>query len=368
MKTTNTKKFIKVTAIILASVIGTLLLTVLSYVFYVLFEYDRIEDNLPVAVTDTVESELNVNTSYTAVTYNVGFGAYSPEYSFFMDVSYDDHTGKKVSGKYGKGISKEDVEANTSGAVNCLKQTNADFILLQEVDEKANRSYFVNQREAFTFSGYNTAFAVNFHSAYLFYPFNDPIGKSLSGIMTLSKHKIQSTTRRSLPLATDFSKFFDLDRCISVSRLPVAESDRELVLINVHLSAYDEGGVIRAQQTEMFMDILSEEYQKGNYVVAGGDFNQLLSTVEFPNTQHRQDWVSPFPTENLPEGYSVHTSTDKPTCRNANMPYVLGQSYTCIIDGFITSANVSVSSAKTVISDFEFSDHNPVSISFTLNT
>lgn len=83
-------------------------------------------------------------------------------------------------------------------------------------------------------------FAYNFRSSYLFYPFSDPHGKSNSGMVTLSRYKIQSSMRKSFPVDTGISKFFDLDRCFVVTRLNV--SDKQLVLINVHMSAYDEGG------------------------------------------------------------------------------------------------------------------------------
>lgn len=43
--------------------------------------------------------------------------------------------------------------------------------------------------------------------------------------------------------------------------------------MNLHLEAYDDGEGKEAQ-TAMLLQILQEEYVKGNYVIAGGDFNQ----------------------------------------------------------------------------------------------
>ena len=34
---------------------------------------------------------------------------------------------------------------------------------------------------------------------------------------------------------------FNLKRCLLIERLPIENSDKELVLINLHLEAYDEG-------------------------------------------------------------------------------------------------------------------------------
>ena len=366
MNAEKRKNTVKTVAKTVICIIAVLLITVISYLLYVVLEYDRIEDGLALQVETPAEQRVQTGKSYSAITYNVGFGAYSPEFSFFLDTGTT-ADGIEVVGKSAKAASQKEVQKNTEGAISVIQTHSPDFVLLQEVDEKSNRSRFVNQREAFKSEGYGSVFAVNFHSAYLLYPFNDPIGKSLSGIMTLSRFKIDGAKRISLPLSTDFSKFFDLDRCITVNRLPVEGTDKQLVLINVHLSAYDTGGIIRKQQTELFFNLLNTEANNGNYVLAGGDFNQLLYDVHFPTTQPYNTWAFPFPTSELPAGFSVYSDADTPTCRNANMPYVKGESYTCIIDGFIASENVVVSQAKVVLEEFEYSDHNPVKITFSLN-
>ena len=49
------------------------------------------------------------------MTYNAGFGAYSPEYSFFMDTGVMADSGKQVTGKYAKGMDKADVRKTSTG-------------------------------------------------------------------------------------------------------------------------------------------------------------------------------------------------------------------------------------------------------------
>ena len=56
-------------------------------------------------------------------------------------------------------------------------------------------------------------------------------------------------------------------------------SDKELVLINLHLEAYDDGDA-KQIQTEELLKLLTTEYEKGNYCIAGGDFNQTFSEVD----------------------------------------------------------------------------------------
>lgn len=102
----------------------------------------------------------------------------------------------------------------------------------------------------------------NFHSAYLFYPILDPHGVVNSGIATFSKYKIDKVIRKSLEITDAFpSKFFDLDRCFSASYLKT-NHDNYLVIVNVHLSAYDKGGVYRKKQLQQLNSFLEVEYQK----------------------------------------------------------------------------------------------------------
>ncbi|MCR0381733.1 hypothetical protein MKC91_02965 [[Clostridium] innocuum] len=47
------------------------------------------------------------------------------------------------------------------------------------------------------------------------------------------------------------------------------------------------------------------------------------------------------------------------------MPYQKGVNYTVILDGFIVSDNVEAV-AENMDTDFAYSDHNPVKMTFTL--
>ena len=60
---------------------------------------------------------------------------------------------------------------NTDLALDTLKELDADFLLLQEVDQQAHRSHQVDQRAQITeaFSAYSSTWAENFHSGYLAY-------------------------------------------------------------------------------------------------------------------------------------------------------------------------------------------------------
>ena len=334
----NAKKILKITAVALACVIGLTALLIGGYVAYVAIQYYRIDDNVTLEVVDSKSRTVEAGMEYSVMTYNAGFGAYSPEYSFFMDTGVMADSGKQVTGKYAKGMDKADVRKNVDGQISEFRKADPDFCFLQEVDETADRSYRINMKEEFISSAqeYGATYAENFHTANLFYPFNDPMGITNAGILTLSKYNIESAARRSFPLT------------------------------------------VRAKQLEMLNRVLAEEYSKGNYVIAGGDFNHCLiadkfasdaeALSHFKSKQLVPEWVknSVLHSSELAEGFTICADADEATCRGADIPYEKGVNYVNTIDGFIVSANVRAVSVKTVPTEYAYSDHNPVILKFAL--
>ena len=353
------KKLAKLVGIILIAV----LLVVGGYVAYLFASYSRIDDNLALEVSGNPSQTLSVGEPHTAVTWNLGFGAYSDDYSFFMD-----------GGTESWAFSKDAVHANIGGAIEMLQSLNADLMLLEEVDLDATRSYHVDETALIcgAFPGYANVLAQNYDSAFLFYPFTQPHGASKTVQMTLSSFTIETALRRSLPIETGVMKFFDWDRCYSISRIPT-ENGRTLCLYNLHLSAYTSDGTIATEQLEMLLADMAGEYAAGNYVIAGGDFNKDLpgnSSEIFGVPGDNYTWAQPFPMELIPQGLTLVDSVDPdhpvPSCRNADQPYTPGQSFVLTVDGFIVSNNVQVHSASVVDAGFTHSDHNPVVIEFSL--
>ena len=143
---------------------------------------------------------------------------------------------------------------------------------------------------------------------------------------------------------------------------------KQLVLINIHLSAYDEGGKVRAKQLEMLNDVLKIEKDNGNYVIVGGDFNHdIAGSIGLWETNRKQpEWVFVLTNENLADGYRFVASTNAPTCRSTDTKYIKGESYTVVLDGFICSENIEELSINNIDTDFMDSDHNPAVMKFKL--
>lgn len=356
----KTKKVLSAALKVLLAAAAAAAAAFIVYFIYLLCAYHRLDDNIVLDISGSSDiGTAETGTEYTVMTWNLGFGAYSSDFSFFMD-----------GGDYSRARSADEVNSNISHCASLAAELAPDFLLLQEIDTDSDRSMHIDETEILApyFDGYNSVFAQNYDSPYLFYPFSCPHGASRSGILTYSRFSVTSSLRRSLPVETGLSRFLDLDRCYSVTRIPVSDGN-ELCLYNIHLSAYTTDGTIADEQLEMLVSDMVAEYNSGNYIVCGGDFNKDLpgnSAEIFGVPGGEFTWAQPIPDGIIPEALSLVACANAPSCRNADSPYVAGSSFVLTVDGFIVSDNVTVVSAAVIDDSFACSDHNPVAMTFIL--
>ena len=289
------------------------------------------------------------------ISWNVGYCGLGKSADFFMD------GGKKVVSQ-----TKSEVDENIDKITDKLRQLDADVILLQEVDRKSYRSYDMDEEKLIgdKFSDMISSFAINLKALFIPYPI-PPIRNVEAGIMSLSKLKAESAERVSLPVPFKWpERTCNLKRCLLVEKLPISGSDKKLVVINLHLEAYDSGEG-KVAQTKALLDIMEKEYKEGNYVVAGGDFNQSFSSADLSEFEvgNKGLWKpGRIEAKDFEENFNLYMDASVPTCRSLDRAYDKAdnkfQYY--VIDGFITSKNVEVISQKTIGLDFENSDHNPI--------
>jgi len=300
------------------------------------------------------------NKEFSLVSWNIGYCVMDAEIDFFMD-----------GGKASRAISKERVEANLNEILKILSQEEHDFIFLQEVDKSATRSFYINQYEKFQafFKEYNSLFAITYKTYWVPVPLFEPMGRVLSGLVTLSKYQPNSTLRYTLPGNYSlFTRFLHLDRCFIEERYPI--NGKELILINIHLSAFDKGGFIREQQLAFLFRHIKKEEKKDNYVVIGGDWNSFFPDIEvhaFNEGKKNPTWV-PMQLKNEKSLKNWNFVADKtvPSCRLADKPYVKEENFLYVVDGFLLSQNIKVIEMKGVCLEFKHSDHNPVYLRFEL--
>ena len=356
------KKALKILGIFLCVV---LVLAALGVGYLTLTEY-RPADSEEVTPEGKVARKIQTGEVLNIVTWNIGYGALGDNADFFMDGGSSVYT-----------ADDERVQQNLAVISAKLSELNPDFIFLQEVDADSSRSHGVDERDLIrrTLAGNTgvermTAFANNF-KAFVPYPI-PPIGKVDSGLLTLSAAQIASAERISLPCPFSWPiRTVNLKRCLLVTRIPVENSDKELVLVNLHLEAYDDGEG-KIAQTKQLAEFLQNEADKGNYVIAGGDFNQVFSNVDtsaYPVLSEDYWMPGSIDADAFDSRFSLRMDNSAPTCRSLDRVF-LGEDREgfqfYMIDGFILSENIRVQTLQTIETNFVASDHNPVRLQFVL--
>ena len=299
--------------------------------------------------------EVSFSKEIKFISWNVGYCNLGSTADFFMD------GGTKVVSQ-----TEEELSSNIENITDKLREFDADVTFLQEVDKKAYRSYNIDEEKIISdkFQDRTSSFATNFKALFVPYPF-PPIRNVEAGIMSLSKLKAESIERISLPSPFTWPvSTCNLKRCLLISKLPISGSDKKLVIINLHLEAYDSGEGTEAQ-TKALLYVMEKEYKEGNYVVAGGDFNQSFSNVDISafekgNTNLWRPGI--LDTDKFDDDFNLYMDTTIPTCRSLDRAYDKSDSnfQHYVIDGFIASKNIEVLSQRTIGLDFENSDHNPI--------
>ena len=337
--------------VIFALVIG--LLTLAEYKPKSMEDLDVIK-----ASADSSKDAIPKDEDITLLTWNIGYCGLSETADFFMD------GGKSVTSQ-----DEESVKNNLLNMERVIAEVDPDVTFLQEVDKDSTRSYGINQVDDITKNAFpedDASFATNFKVLFIPYPI-PPIGHMDCGILTTSKYGINEATRVALPCPFTWpTRTINLKRCLNISRVPIADSDKEFVFINLHLEAYDDGEG-KIAQTKQLAEIMQKEYDKGNYVIAGGDFNQTFSSVDtsmYP-VQGEELWACGLLDESqFSDDFKFAMDNSTPSCRSLDRPYDASdpnfQYY--MIDGFIVSKNLEIKEVETLDQGFKYTDHNPVKI------
>jgi exonuclease III len=308
-----------------------------------------------------------VDSNLTLVSWNVGYCGDGAESTFFYD-----NGGFFTSG----GLMVRPTEAlsrkNLKGVTDLIQSFPADFYLFQEVDVDSRRSYHIDQAEACAkmLPEYANAFALNYNAQRvplpLFEPWN-PIGKTYGGLVTYSKTKPTEAMRMQLPGKFSWPvRIFQLDRCLGVERHKTAWG-KELIIVNVHNSAYDKDGLMKKGEMAFLKAFLLDEYKKGNYIIAGGDWNQRPPnnsiTTFAPKQAADEDAAQEGATiaeDFMPDGWIWAYDATTPTNRSLVTPYDKKTSKVNLIDFFLLSPNVLLKEVHGIDNEFSFSDHQPV--------
>ncbi|MBN2636322.1 MAG: hypothetical protein JXR61_08625, partial [Prolixibacteraceae bacterium] len=340
------------------------ILIAIAFYFGVIIVVGSITNYRPEPVTELNVEETGIiseisDTTFTLLSWNIGYGGLGADMDFFYDGGTKVKPDKNLVSKY------------TSGIFGFLQSVDSiDFILLQEVDKNSARTSKLDETKLVesVLSDHTASFGTNYDVWFVPIPLFNPLGKIEMGQMILSKYHPAEALRYSY-----FSKYawpkrlFMLDRCFLVSRFSLANG-KEMIVLNTHNSAYDDNGKLREMEMPLIRDFMIGEFEKGNYVVAGGDWNQNPPgyNPEQVDKTYPAVYREKLREDIFPPDWQFIFDPSHPTNREIDAPLTPGKTEVTIIDYFILSPNIKVEQINVVPLNFQNSDHNPVLIKLNI--
>jgi endonuclease/exonuclease/phosphatase family metal-dependent hydrolase len=309
-------------------------------------------------------SLLNDSLTFSVLTWNIGYAGLDKDMDFFKD------GGTKVITPEAK--CRENIKSIEDFL---LRNDTVDFIYIQEIDRDSKRSYHIDEYERISkkLPGYYPFYAMNYDVFFVPAPPTKPYGKIVAGLATYSKFVPESSIRYSLPGDMGFpTQLFYLDRCFMVNRYKLS-GGKELVLINTHNEAFDEGGEIRKAQMARIREFVLNEYKSGNYVITGGDWNQYPPDFKPAFTGNRgftgqvgNFYLRGIDSDYMPGDWKWIFDPSTPSFRTLLAAYDPATTPTSVCDIFLLSPNIKSVSVKCHHLGFANSDHNPVTLQVKL--
>ena len=212
-------------------------------------EYSKLE-------TNNHETFIENDSTFSILTYNIGY--------------LSGMTNNRPIAK-----PRELFDENLEKVLAEIKKVNPTIIAFQEIDYNASRSYHINQQNEIAKLGYNyVAKAVNWDETYVpfpYFPIDMHFGEVVSGQSILSKHPLKKHKRIVLERVADapfYRDAFYIERLAQVATVTL--NSKEIILINVHLEAFD-----KPTRVNQFQEVLAlfNSYKDKYPTILLGDFN-----------------------------------------------------------------------------------------------
>ena len=283
----------------------------------------------------------------TVMIWNLGYAGLGRESDFLAD-----------GGKMILPPSKSAVEKNLAGIRTTLSEQSADIYLFQEtagpglltrgVDVRSGISDVLSDASSFMSADVLTRFVPA--------PLGLVHGPATFSYISNTPAEVIRLPQEPTPMMGLIPRLYH----VQVNRFTIDK--RVWVVINAHLSAFDEGANTRQQQLDAVLKLASQYFEDGAHVVVGGDWNMRLTETAFPSTSDETAlfWIHDFPKDKLKDGWSLAYDASTPSVRTNERPYQRDENYRAVIDGLLLSPNVELQSARGIDLDFEFTDHQPV--------
>jgi len=199
------------------------------------------------------------------VTFNVQFLA-GTGYHFFYDGGPDTL------------VARDDIESIAVKVGAFIASSNADLVLLQEVDCGARRTCYLDElallSSAFPESMQNQVATYYWRSKFVPHP--KILGPAGTKLVIFSRYRLGRARRYRLPRTprNPIDSDFNLKRAILEVELPLANGEF-LTVLNTHLEAFPKGTHVMERQVQKLLERLNWLSQRNRSWILGGDFNLL---------------------------------------------------------------------------------------------
>lgn len=332
----------------------SIVLILIAVFFAVLFFIDFKSPKKQILATGNCQA-LACDT-FSILTWNIGYAGLDAAMDFFYE-------GGKQSRQ-----TKEQTAKNLHEICNFIQRNDSvDFILLQEVDINSRRSYGVNQFIEIekAIPHFKSYYTINYNADFVPLPISKPTGKVLSSLVFCTGSDVCELTHYAYPNIMKLPlRAFLYDRCLMAARYNL-KNGKQLLIVNTHNSAFDSGKQ-REEEMIFLRQFVTAEYNLGNYVIVGGDWNQLPPDYNDDIKTAGNFTPQKIPMDFFPDNWQwisgqIHTN------RYLDKPYIIGESSTTTLDFFLVSPNIKCNSIEVVDLQFANSDHNPVIAKFSIN-
>ena len=260
--------------------------------------------------------------------------------------------------------SRDAVRGTLAGIVETASHLDVDVALFQEVAGASPLNYWIALDAALadTMGGRQYWFRHDVSTWGVPRPLRLKHGSVLASRVTVRRAEIVPLPQESDPMLGLVVRLYALQ----VVTIASTDGGPDWVIINLHFSAFDDGARLRHEQLQAAFDFAQARYRQGCRVIMGGDWNLILMHTDFESNTPDEflSWIHDMPRDAVPDGWTIAVDPARPTVRTLYKPYVPGENFTGIIDGFIVSPNVEVIEVETRDTGFLHSNHAPVTARF----
>ena len=177
------------------------------------------------------------------------------------------------------------VTETVTAVANIIRQEDPDIILLQELDDGAERTRYEDQLQHLL-NLLPEHYAVHTSSFYWladYVPHTELLGGVGMKMSIISRYRLEHAKRYALPAITSndiITRQYNPKRAIQGVSLPIAGGGK-LSVLNTHLSAYAQGTDTMARQIASVEKVLMTLESEGSPVLLAGDFNRIPTDAAY---------------------------------------------------------------------------------------